>query len=225
VELNAQEDDAQHRPRPRRADARRNAEAILIAADAVFAVKGPSASTEEIAHQADVAIGTVFRHFPTKAALVEAVFVGRLQQLSDTAQALAADEDPGHAFFEFFGHWAELSAVKLTFADALSADGVDVDASAARGAYPRVRSELMSAVETLLARGQAAGALRDDIGIAEVNAILIGAARAAEHTGEDPAVRARTMRIVVDGLRPRPTQLTDHGYHRPADPDSRLGAD
>lgn len=199
-------DVAARSPRPQRADARRNAARILAAADAVFAAKGPSASTEEIARRADVAIGTVFRHFPTKAALVEAVFVERLQQLADAARALEGADDPGAAFFEFFGRWAEVSAAKHAFADALASDGVDVDASAARGPYPQVRADLLAAVESLLARAQRAGDVRDDIGIAELNAILIGTARAAEHTGADEAVLARTMAIVTDGLRPPTNQ-------------------
>lgn len=190
------------RPRPLRADARRNRARILGAADAVFAAKGPSASTEEIARRANVAIGTVFRHFPTKAALVEAVFIGRLEQLAEAAEGLAGADDAGTAFFDFFRRWAELSAVKHAFADALASEGVDVDAPAREGAYPRVRQRLLGAVETLLTSAQGAGAVRGDIGIAELNALLIGTARAAEHAGAAPDVHARVLAIVLDGLRP-----------------------
>lgn len=189
--------------RPLRADARRNRAAILEAADAVFAVKGPAAPSEEIARDAGVAVGTVFRHFPTKEALVEAVFVERLRRLAVEARALVAADDPGAAFFGFFRRWAELSATKHAFADALASSGVDVVAVAGKGAYPQVRDELLGAVEALLERAQRAGVVRSDIGVQEVNALLIGAARAAEHAGADDGVRARTLAVTLDGLRPR----------------------
>ncbi|MGW0478050.1 TetR/AcrR family transcriptional regulator [Nonomuraea sp. NPDC003214] len=187
--------------KPLRADASQNRARILQAADAVFAAKGPSAPTEEIAKRAGVAIGTVFRHFPTKEALVEAVFVDRLRGLAARAGELATADDPGAAFFAFFAEWAELSAAKHTFADALANDGVDVAAAARQGDYPRVREELLKAVGTLLVRAQEAGAVRRDIAVPELNALLIGAARAAEHTRHDPAVHARTLAVVLDGLR------------------------
>jgi AcrR family transcriptional regulator len=79
--------------KPLRADARRNQARVLETAEAVFAAKGTAASTEEIARQAGVGIGTVFRHFPTKEALLEAVFVGRLRRLADEVDALAAAKD------------------------------------------------------------------------------------------------------------------------------------
>lgn len=193
----------QRKARPLRADARRNQARILAAADEVFAAHGPSTSTEQIARRAEVAIGTVFRHFPTKAALVEAVFIDRLRRLTVTAAQLSADPDPGAAFFAFVTRWAELSAVKHAFADALASEGVDVAAAAGAGEYGRVRAELTAAVRTLLERAQDAGAVRADVGTAELDALLIGAARAVEHTAGDAGVRRRTLAIILDGLRPR----------------------
>jgi len=195
--------------KPLRADARRNQARVLAAADEVFAASGPAASTEQIARRAEVAIGTVFRHFPTKAALVEAVFVGRLRRLTDTAAELAGHADPGAAFFEFVTRWAELSAVKQAFADALASDGVDVRRAATDGEYPRVRAELTAAVGTLLDRAQRAGAVRADVGTGELDALLIGAARAVEYTADDPEVRRRTLGIILDGLRPRRDAVAD----------------
>uniref|UniRef100_UPI000E348E2F TetR/AcrR family transcriptional regulator n=1 Tax=Jiangella endophytica TaxID=1623398 RepID=UPI000E348E2F len=189
--------------RPLRADARRNQARILEAADEVFAAHGPATSTEQIARRAEVAIGTVFRHFPTKAALVEAVFIDRLRRLTATAAELSAGPDPGAAFFTFVTRWAELSAVKHAFADALARDGVDVAGAAAAGEYVRVRAELTAAVGALLERAQGAGAVRADVGTAELDALLIGAARAVEHTAGHPGVRRRTLTIILDGLRPR----------------------
>lgn len=189
--------------KPLRADARRNRARILEAADEVFAASGPSASTEEVARRADVAIGTLFRHFPTKDALVEAVFVNRLQSLADQASALAAADDPAEAFFGFLTSWIDLSADKLTFADALARQGVDVSAAAGHASYVQVRADLLDAVGRLLTRAQAAAAVRDDIGVAELNAVLVGAARMAEHGRHEPTVLARARDVVFDGLRPR----------------------
>src|SRR5258708_17586261 len=96
----------QKRPR---ADAQRNRARLLDVAELVFATKGIGASTEEIAREAGVGIGTVFRHFPTKEALLEAVFIRRLQQLAARADALAEADDPGAAFFSFFSYVVELA--------------------------------------------------------------------------------------------------------------------
>lgn len=185
-----------------RADARRNRAKILEAADAVFAASGPSASTEEVARRAGVAIGTLFRHFPTKEALVEAVFVSRLRRLAGEAEALVTAGEPVEAFFGFLASWTDVSADKHAFLDALAREGVDVSA-AGRGEYAQVRSDLLGAVAKLLARAQAAGGVRQDIGVGELSAVLVGAARAAEHGGQSQQLRARARDVVLDGLRPR----------------------
>jgi AcrR family transcriptional regulator len=187
---------------PLRADARWNRARILEAAEVVVAARGPSASTEDVAREAGVAIGTVFRHFPTKQALIEAVLVGRLRRLIDEAVALAHAEDPGAAFFGFFAHWAELSATKHAFADVLADVGIDV--GAVETTHGQVVRELLAAVETLLARAQRAGAVRNDLRMPELRALLIGASRAAEYAGRDRAVRARVVALIGDGLRPTP---------------------
>ncbi|MEU9844544.1 helix-turn-helix domain-containing protein, partial [Actinomadura sp. NPDC048032] len=88
--------------RPLRADALRNRAKVLAAAEEVFAVQGTSASTEEVARKAGVGIGTVFRHFPTKESLLEAVLVALLKRLAAEARDLRAAADPGAAFFGFF---------------------------------------------------------------------------------------------------------------------------
>jgi AcrR family transcriptional regulator len=187
--------------KPLRADARRNRARVLQAADAVFASKGPSASTEEVAERAGVAIGTVFRHFPTKQALLEAVIVDRLRRLADEAAALADADDPGAAFFAFFTHWAELAATKHALADALADAGVNV--KAVESCHARVVGDLHRAVDALLTRAQRAGAVRDDIRLRELIALLIGASRAAEHAAQDPDLQTRTLAVVFDGLRPQ----------------------
>src|SRR3712207_921520 len=93
------------RVRGPRSDGLRNRELVLAAADEVFTGNGPSASTEEVARRAGVSVGTVFRHFPTKEALIEAVVVGRLERLVAEADRLAAAEDAGAALITFVHRW------------------------------------------------------------------------------------------------------------------------
>jgi AcrR family transcriptional regulator len=184
--------------KPLRADAARNRARILDVADAVFAERGTSASTEEIAKAAGVGIGTVFRHFPTKEALLEAVFTAHLRRLAEQAEALSEAEDTGAAFFGFFALIVEQSGAKRAFANALTDAGVDVGRAHAEGA-----AGLREALELLLRRAQEAGAVRDDIGVPELMAVLVGASLGAEQAGADPLVRARALAVVMDGLRPR----------------------
>jgi AcrR family transcriptional regulator len=185
-------------PRPLRADAQRNRARLLDVAELVFATHGVAASTEEIARQAGVGIGTVFRHFPTKEALLEAVFRRRLQQLAAHADALADTRDPGAAFFGFISHVVELAVTQRAQIDALAEAGVDLQTATSDD-----KQELQRALGALLARAQEAGAVRADVGIADVFAILVGASRAAEFAGQDTALRVRSLGVILDGLRPR----------------------
>jgi AcrR family transcriptional regulator len=180
-----------------RADARRNRARLLDAAEQVFAERGTGASTEEVARQAGVGIGTVFRHFPTKAALLEAVFVGRLTRLGERAAALTESEEPGPAFFTFVALVVDQAPAKNAFADALAAAGVNVQAVASG-----VSGEFAEAMTVLLSNAQQAGVVRPDIGVGELKAVLVGASRAVEQGGHDPATRARILAVMLDGLRP-----------------------
>jgi AcrR family transcriptional regulator len=183
--------------RPLRADAARNRARILDTAIEVFTTKGVSASTEEIAAQAGVGIGTVFRHFPTKEALLEEVFVASLRNLAARARGLATAEDAGAAFYELFAEMVGRSAAKTMLVDALSRAGVDV-----MQARSRDGQEVLAALEVLLTRAQRAAAVRPDIRVSELVALLVGISRATEHSGGDPEIQARTLAVVFDGLRP-----------------------
>jgi AcrR family transcriptional regulator len=191
-----------------RADAERNRQRILTAAGDVFAARGTNAPTEEVARAAGVGIATVFRHFPTKHDLLEAVFVAVMASLAERARALADADDPADALFSFLREVVEVSTVKSTYTDALVAGGVDIDAVLA----PQ-RRELPEALGALLARAQDAGAVRTDVGVSEVIALAVGVSRAVEHLGAGTDARRRTLAIVFDGLRaparadPRPTPV------------------
>jgi AcrR family transcriptional regulator len=179
-----------------RADARRNRERLLEVADRVFTEHGVGASTEEVARAAGVGIGTVFRHFPTKEALLAAVLGERLARLAAAAEALAAAEDPGAALDDFVRLVVGHSRVKNAYGDALAAGGYDLSAIKAD-----VGTRLRGALTVLLERAQAAGAVRAELRPPDLMALLVGASRAAEHTADD-AARDRVLGVVLAGLRP-----------------------
>jgi AcrR family transcriptional regulator len=179
-----------------RADAQRNRARLLAVAEDVFATYGVGASTEDIARAAGVGIGTLFRHFPTKEALLEAVFVERLRQLADQADELAAAAEPGAAFFRFFSEVVQQARSKSAIGDALADAGINLENTAAE-----VKHHLRSALERLLERAQQAGEIRSDVSTAELLALLIGASRAVEQLGGNDELEARTVRVILDGLR------------------------
>jgi AcrR family transcriptional regulator len=185
--------------RPLRADARRNRSRVLEAADEVFAAVGVTASTEEVARRAGVGVGTVFRHFPTKEALLEAVLVGRMGRLAAQARELAAAADPGGVFYDFLTRVVGQSAMKNAVSDALSRAGVDVPT-----VVSDIGRDLWHALGTLLTRAQQSGAVRDDIRPDDLIAVVVGASRAAEYASRDPDLRSRAIAVILDGLRPRP---------------------
>jgi AcrR family transcriptional regulator len=188
--------------RPQRADARANHGRILDVAEEVFGKGGESTSTEEVARLAGVGIATVFRHFPTKAALLEAVLVRRFDRLREQAEALLDATDPGAAFFDFFRHLVGDAATKIAIADALLEAGGDSDGDAAEAS-----NDLRRAVGALLRHAQHARAVRDDVELPEVYALLVATSRAAAHAYFDEEVRARVLAIVFDGLAPLSTGL------------------
>jgi AcrR family transcriptional regulator len=181
-----------------RADARANRVRILEVAEEVFGKGGESASTEEVARLAGVGIGTVFRHFATKAALLEAVLARRFDRLREQADALLNAADPGQAFFGFFRYLVADAPAKIGIAEALLDAGGDSNGEAARAS-----TELRRAFGALLQRAQKAGVIRDDVELPEVYALLVGVSRAAAHEHLDEEVRARILTIIFDGLAPR----------------------
>jgi AcrR family transcriptional regulator len=182
--------------KPLRADAKQNRERTLKVAEAVFAEKGTSASTEAIAREAKVGIGTVFRHFPTKEALIEAIVVGRLRRLTEEAYSLCGAADPGAAFFGFFTRAVDQAATTHALANALAnAEAV------VKKAKSQVEQDIKQAIDMLLTRAQKAGAVRGDIRAREILSLMIGASRAMEHAGWDPSVQTRILAVVFDGLR------------------------
>jgi AcrR family transcriptional regulator len=177
-----------------RADAAHNRARILDSAERVFAA-GDDASTEHVARLAGVGIATVFRHFPTKADLLEAVLVTRLERLRDAARELRTATNPGGALLRFFACIVEDAAGKIAIAEALTAAGGN------SGAAERAGAELHDAVGELLARAQSAGEMRPDIQLDELYALIVGTSRGAAAMALSPAAQRRMLDVVFAGLR------------------------
>jgi AcrR family transcriptional regulator len=181
---------------PQRSDAQRNRARVLAAAAEVFDAQGLGASTEEVAKAAGVGIGTVFRHFPTKAALAEALLVRHLEGMRDEAIASGSALDAGEAFRAFFVGFVTRSATT----DALIAAVQSVGGDAAE-AKASMRGEFRAAIAHLLSRAQQAGAVRRDVGVAELLGLLLGTARAAQFSVGDDRAGTMVVEVVLDGLK------------------------
>lgn len=184
--------------RPLRADARRNRDRILQAAQEIFATEGLSVPIDDVAKRAGVGVGTLYRHFPTKEALFEAIVISRMEELTATAECLTTSADPGGAFFSFVAELGSVVATKRDLSDALNSAGVDVKARAAH-----VFEAFGAAVAHLLARAQDAGAVRADVTVPDLLGLVVGSCLASTPTplSGDPN---RMLAIVCDGLRPAP---------------------
>ncbi|MFJ3235595.1 TetR/AcrR family transcriptional regulator [Streptomyces sp. NPDC086787] len=185
--------------RPLRADAARNRARLLDVATEVFTIRGVGVPTEEIARAAGVGTGTLFRHFPTKEALLEAVMVRRLEAIAAQTAQLSAELDSADAFFACFRLVIEQSAGKNEFSQALAAAGRDAH-TALRESSQVVQAQLAC----LLDRAQQAGAVRQELCLPELIALMAGTGTTMEHLGADPAARERIFNVVFDGLRPAP---------------------
>ena len=181
-----------------RADSVRNRARILAAAEQVFAEQGAAGSTEEVAARAGVAIGTVFRHFPTKTDLLSAIMKDLLQRLTDEVTALNTTGDPATGLFTFFSHMVAQAAAKKSVIELLAAAGVDIQVS------DQVLA-LQQAVQLLLDRARQAGAVDESVGLPEVMALLISACQGALHGGWDQQLQRRTLSIIFAGLHQPPT--------------------
>jgi AcrR family transcriptional regulator len=191
------------KPRPLRVDAARNRARILDVAYDTFAEGGLSVPIDEIARRAGVGAGTVYRHFPTKEALFGAIASNRLQHLSDRAAALTETEEPGEAFFAYLEVLVEEGKSDQGLEEALAGIGFDLASS-----IPDAEQHFMTLLEDLLTCAQRAGAVRSDIGVKDVKALLVGC-QAMQRSSDDPAIAQRTLAVVRDGLALRPTSAHD----------------
>ncbi|MGO4649531.1 TetR/AcrR family transcriptional regulator [Nocardia sp. 2YAB30] len=189
-------------PRKQRADATLNRARIVAAARALFAERGSAVQLPEIARVAGVGIGTVYRHFPAHADLIEAAAEQRFAEIEDFARhECLLHTEPGQALARYLNHVGEV----------LTADrGLSAAIEAARhstGSEPRgeTRTRLENVIAELIERDRAAGTLRDDCTVADVY-LLVGAISATigNHSGD----WRRLLGITLDGLYPRGTTTT-----------------
>ena len=178
--------------RPKRADARRNYDKLVAAAREAFTEADRSASLEDIARRAGVGIGTLYRNFPTRADLVQAVYVDEVEALSRSADELA-DLEPWEALAAWLHRFVGYVATKQALSDELFAVA-ERDAAVFAGC----RAMLHSAGEPLLRRAQDAGVVRPDVTIDEVVRMVAGIAKIP---AEDPADVERVLTVALDGLR------------------------
>jgi AcrR family transcriptional regulator len=179
--------------RPKRADARRNYDKVLAAAREAFAEGGESTALEEIARRAGVGIGTLYRHFPNRQALVEALYVDEVEEVCRTAEALDTDGDPWEALNE----WLQRVIAYIGTKRALAAELLNYLAYDAP-LFKTSREALYAAGEPLLVRAQEAGVVRPDVTIADVIQMVMGIAKLP---AGDPAQIEHLHRIALDGLR------------------------
>jgi AcrR family transcriptional regulator len=185
--------------RPQRADARRNHEKVVAAASAAFAEGGLEAQVEDIARRAGVGVGTVYRHFPTKDKLVEALAAERFENLAAIAEA--ALDEPGEPWDVFAATiWRAATAVA---ADVAWCEIMGGHPSAAQAASPG-QLRLTQAMTTLIDGAQAAGVMRDDATVNDIRTIMCGFGHvaAAQRTGSELNWE-RYLEIALDGLRAR----------------------
>lgn len=181
-----------------RADAMKNRQRILDAAEAVFASEGLSVPVDVVAERAGVGVGTLYRHFPTKEALFEAIVITRLEALVELSKEAAEVGDAGEALYSFLQTFGRQASMKHDIVDALAVAGVDI-----KSRCTTTFEELQRGLGHLLDRAAKAGAVRDDVTTAEVIGLVVGACHAAEQSGL-AATPEHMIGVVCDGLRRRP---------------------
>jgi AcrR family transcriptional regulator len=179
--------------RPMRADARRNYEKLVATARDVFAAEGTSAPLEDIAERAGVGIGTLYRHFPTRQALLEAVYREEVQSIADSAAALS-ELPPWEALTRWLDLYVGFAATKRALTEALLEVDPDSDALAA------CRTAILAAGGALVERAQEAGVVRRDTSFPDIGRMVSGIAVVPT---ADPEQKQRMLQIALDGLRYR----------------------
>jgi len=182
-------------PRPKRADAVRNYDKVVAAAREAFSERGASTSLEEIARRAGVGIGTLYRNFPNRQALLEAVYVGEVEDVSRSVAEFGQLEP-----FEALSGWLHRLVGYLRTKQALAAELLDyVERDSLL--FQSCRSTLFQAGEPLLARAQRAGVIRPDTNVDEVIQLVGGIAKIANI---DEGQMEHLVGIAIDGLRYTP---------------------
>jgi len=219
--------------RPLRADAERNRRLILETAERMFAQRGFGVTLNEVAHEAGVGVGTVYRRFPDRQTLIDALFTERFARFQSLAAAAVREADPGRALRRYLLDTAAWRAGDRALEDILA------NASLSHPPIARVRDDLGRAVDGLVARAVAAGAVRADLASADVYTFLFIVGAVADRTREvapDAWRRYADFLLTGFGLEPEGLEkqpapgasaMTDdqlrRSWPRPGDQDSTYG--
>ena len=180
--------------RPLRADARRNHDKLVAAARAVFTEHGTSAPLEDIAERAGVGIGTLYRHFPTRQAILEAVYVDEVEAMARAAADLS-ELPPWDALSQWLHQYVGFAATKRALNEAL------VEAAPDSNVLLACRTAITGAGTALVERAQSAGVVRADTNFMDVVRMVAGIAMVPT---TDPEQKIRLLELALDGLRYRP---------------------
>jgi AcrR family transcriptional regulator len=188
--------------RARRADAQRNVERLIAAARDAFAADGPNTSLDDIARAAGVGPGTLYRHFPTRLALFEAVYRDSVERLCAEGERLAQTEPPADALVDWLKGFVGVVSQKRGLASALNDEGH------ASALFAECHTMINATGGALLDRAKAAGAVREDVSLGDLLKMTKAFAYAAETSPEGPALAERLLVLAMDGLRPRQGEPT-----------------
>jgi AcrR family transcriptional regulator len=184
--------------KPLRADARRNREAIVKAARKVFSDKGQDAQMDDIARRAKVGVGTVYRHFPTKDALLEELVRETFRELAQMWLAALERPDAWDTFVELMWRAAELHAGDRAFTEVIAEAKMAVADEAAEA------TGLTGALMHMVRRCQAEGTMRADLELEDLQALFCGLGAVMARDPGDGRVWRRYLTLMIDGLRPAP---------------------
>jgi AcrR family transcriptional regulator len=184
--------------RPVRSDARRNREKLVAVARAAFATADGTVALEAIAREAGVGIGTLYRHFPTREALVEAVYAAELDDVTASAPALLEDLPPEAALRAWMDRYAAFVETKRGMGDVLRAS-----LASGRIATPATRRRITAAIGAILDAGARAGTLRAGVDPEDVTLMLLGVFLSTS-AGQDAERVGRMLDLIIDAVRPVP---------------------
>ncbi len=187
-------------PRPLRADAQRNRDHLLAIARAALAAAGADVTHDRIAQYAGVGIGTRYRHFPTRDALVEAIYAAELDAVVADADPLLAALPADQALREWMNHYARFTVAKRGMLGILRAGW-----ASGRIATPATRERITAVIASMLAAGAADGTLRTDVDPDDVVSMLVGVflSSGGVDAADGFARTDRLLDLLIDGLRPR----------------------